>query len=379
MFDTLGVGGAEQMALTFMEGVNKEKFNVVVCALFSRDKTIPEPIADEIRGLGIRVEQLSMTRWRDYKSISQFIKLIDEEDISIIHAHMRPADFWGCLLAKLFRGKIAIYTKHTTLPFPNKAYKIQHFFLNNFIADKIIAVSKAARRDLVENCFARQDNSKVIYNAINTNKFRPDIMGDDLKKELAISENEIIVGSSSRFDNYKGYDYFLEIAKNITATYKNVKFLAVGHGPLTSHLQKRIRELKLEEKVILNGPRRDMPQVLAAMDIFLFLSTRGEALSCAIAEAMSAGKAIVAANVGQAHELIETEISGLTPTPAIAADKVDTLDTTALTKAVERLIEDSELRTKFGRAARKRAETMFSAENFVKQTEDLYIELLNGQ
>ena len=375
VLDSLGVGGAEQVVLTLMEGIDRKRFHPVVCTLFSRDTNYPEPLAEEIRALGIRVEQLAMTRWRDQNTIKQFLRLLDEEQISIVHGHMLPADFWGCLLAKIFRRKKTVYTKHCILPLPNSAYRIQHSFLNKILADRIVAISEAVKTHLLTRCSSPPQKVIKIYNPIDVNKFHPHVDGFEVRKELGISEKTIIVGNTSRFEDRKGYNYFLYVAQKITEKYPDVQFLAVGYGPEITNIHKHIHKLKLEGKVILSGPRRDIPQILGSIDIFLFPTLWGEGFGIALAEAMASGKAIVASNVGPIPELIEDGISGLLPTPRPWLVETNSLDTDALVDAVDILIRDVALRNQMGKAACERAKTLFNASIFVRQMENVYAEL----
>ena len=126
------------------------------------------------------------------------------------------------------------------------------------------------------------------------------------------------------------------------------------------------------------GPRRDIPQVLGAMDIFLFPSL-WEGFGIALAEAMASGKAIVASNVGPIPELIEDGISGLLPTPRPWLVETNSLDTDALVDAVDILIRDVALRNQMGKAACERAKTLFNASIFVRQMENVYTELAKSK
>lgn len=373
VLDSLGVGGAEQVVLTLMEGIDRKRFHPVVCTLFSRDTNYPEPLAEEIRALGIRVEQLAMTRWRDRHTIKQFLRLLDEEQISIVHGHMLPADFWGCLLAKIFRRKKTVYTRHCILPFSFSTYGLQHYFLNKIVADKIIAVSEVVKTHLITHCASLPQKVIKIYNPVNVNKFHH-VDGVGVRKELGISNESVVVGNTSRLDNRKGYNYFLYIAKKITERHTNVQFLVVGDGPEVASIRKYVQEHGLEGKVILCGIRRDIPQILGAMDIFLFPSL-WEGFGIALAEAMASGKAIVASNVGPIPELIEDGISGLLPTPRPWLVETDILDVDALVNAVDLLIRDTALRNQMGKAACERAKTLFNASIFVRQMENMYAEL----
>jgi len=109
VLDSLAIGGAEQLFALMATHLPADRFYVVVCTLFSRGER-PEPLADELRAKGIRVEQIAMRRWRDIDAIRRFWTLIEEERINLVHAHTVPADFWGCLLTRLKFSIPVLYT-----------------------------------------------------------------------------------------------------------------------------------------------------------------------------------------------------------------------------------------------------------------------------
>lgn len=376
VIDYLTTGGAQQLVLTLMEGIDRKHFNPVVCTLFSGQAEEPELIADEIEALGIRVEHLAMTRWRDRNTINRFLQLIDEENIDIIHGHMLPADFWGCFLSKVFRNVKTVYTKHTLTQFSTTTYKWQQYLLNTLLANKVIAISETCKDHLVNDCFVSPEKIKRIYNPVDVERFHPDIDGNIIRKEFGISKDTIIVGNTSRFEDRKGYSYFIDVASEVTKKHSNVKFMAVGYGAEFEKMKAQIDKLNLEKAFILSKPRRDIPLILGAMDIYLFPTLWGEGFGISLAEAMATGKAIAASNVGPVPELIENEISGLIPTPSKKVNNTKYLNIESLVDAVNRLVVDKELRDKLGSSARSRVVELFSSMNFVKQTEELYFDMI---
>ena len=379
VLDSLGAGGAEQVVLMLAKHLDRDRFNVVVCTLFSRDPSVQEPLAKEIRGLGIRVEMLAMTRWRDWKAIRAFLNLMDEERIDIVHGHMVPADFWGCLLTRLcLYGRIrkTVCTKHSMLPPTGPADRLQQFALNVWLADRVVSISDAVTHYLVAHCHTPPWKIVGISNPVDTEVFSPRVSGRGVRREFGIPDEAVVIGNTSRFEALKGYGYFLRIASRILERYPEVRFLAIGHGSEENRLRQQIRDLGLEGRVILDGPRRDIPEVLGAMDIFLFTSLWGEGFGIVLIEAMAAGKAIVATNVGPTRELIEDGVSGFLPSPKTWMPEARKLDIEPMVEKAELLIEDADLRRRLGEAARQRAIERFTVERFVKRTERLYGSLL---
>ena len=372
---SLGVGGAEQLIYTLARSLPRDRFQVVVCTLFSRGEK-PEPLADEIRSLGIRVDQLAMTRWRDFATMRQFLAIIDEERIDIVHGHMVPADFWSCMLAKVGRRCKTLHTKHDLLPRSGRAMKIQRVLLERFLSDRIVAISDVVADHLVRDRGISARQVVKIPNPVDVERFHPDVSGHTVREALGIPADAVVIGNTSRFEKRKGYRLFLDIAKLVVARHENVRFLAVGHGSERGYMEKQVREAGLEEQIIITGPRRDIPEVIAAMDIFLFTSLWGEGFGIVLIEAMAAGKAVVSANVGPAGELLEDGTSGCLPAPETWVAETQYVNPEPFADQIEPLITRPDERQKFGEAARRRAIELYSTEAVAVQTERVYREIL---
>lgn len=374
--DTLFIGGAEQHVVTLCRHLDKEKFHIVVCTLFSRDPSLHEPLADEIRALGIRVEQLAMCRWRDRVAIKRFLSLIDEEHIDIVHGHMVPADFWSCFMSKLFRLRKTVYTCHQPFLKEGWAMRLQQLALNMFLADRIVSISEATTLFCLKLCHASPGKIIKIPNAVDTDRFTPEVSGAEVRAEFGFSEDAPVIGNIGRYTPEKGYPFFIETAAKIAQKHPEARFLIVGHGSEHDKLNNLIRELGLRDRFFMTGPRRNIPEILGAIDIFLFTSIWGEAFGISLIEAMAAGKPIIAANVGPTKEIIKDGITGLLPYPKAWVQETDYLDADVLAQSVDFLIQNPHIRDQLGQDARRQAVKQFSSTALIKSIEALYLEMM---
>jgi glycosyltransferase involved in cell wall biosynthesis len=138
--------------------------------------------------------------------------------------------------------------------------------------------------------------------------------------------------------------------------------LIVGDGPDRSEVEAEIRRLGLEDRVQLAGERSDVPELLAASDVFV-LSSRSEGLPVSVLEAMAAELPIVASRVGGVAELVVDRETGILVPPG---------DDAALAGALGRLVKDGELRRRLGAAGRARAESSFDLSGFRHAHLELY-------
>jgi glycosyltransferase involved in cell wall biosynthesis len=158
---------------------------------------------------------------------------------------------------------------------------------------------------------------------------------------------------------------FLRAAARLQARYPSLEVLLVGDGPLRAELEGKAARLGLGETVRFLGDRRDIPALLASMDISV-LPSESESLSNVVLESMAAGVPVIATRVGGNVELIAEGRGALVPVG----------DEEALAAAMEPLLRDPQLRRTCGENGRHFALENFTAERMRRGHEDLYAELL---
>ena len=171
-----------------------------------------------------------------------------------------------------------------------------------------------------------------------------------------------IVLSVARLDRQKGQVYLLQASARVP----EAVLVLVGDGPDRQMLEAQTLELGVSDRVILMGYRRDLPELLAACDVFV-MSSLWDGLSLSILEAMAAGKPVIATDVGGAHEAVEHGATGLLVPPA---------DPVALADTIRIVLSDSRLAQALADAGRSRARQEFSVETMVRRVTEIYDELL---
>jgi len=131
-----------------------------------------------------------------------------------------------------------------------------------------------------------------------------------------------------------------------------------------------LQKLELQEYVVFGGHQKDVFPIMKEMDFMVLNSPFGEAFSRSVIEAMAAAKPMIVTDVGGSAEAVEEGVSGFVVTPG---------DTEMLADRMIRLGKDKELREKFGAAARKRVQDLFTIERNVLKTEQIYQELFQDK
>lgn len=229
------------------------------------------------------------------------------------------------------------------------------------LCDAVVCNSRAAA-DRLRSLGLRERQLRVIGNGLPSEAFA------ETAPVLARVPGQLRVGMIARMNTpAKNHRLFLQMAARLRSRFPEVEFVLAGDGPLRAELERTAQELGLGRQVLFLGDRRDVPAVLASIDVSV-LPSASESLSNVIIESMAAGVPVVASRVGGNVELVGKRRGMLVPAN----------DDEALAEAVGRLLEDSEMRKTLGWAARTFAGENFTLERMRQRHEDLYQELLEG-
>jgi glycosyltransferase involved in cell wall biosynthesis len=224
----------------------------------------------------------------------------------------------------------------------------------------VVCNSRAAASHLQE-AGIRSHKLVVIPNGL------PDKLFEPTTPALPREENVLRIGMISRMNHaVKQHDMFLRVAARLAPRVPQARFVLIGDGPLRPALEALALELGLRDRVLFLGDRRDIPAVLAALDVTV-LPSASESLSNVIMEAMAAGIPVVASNVGGNPELVEHGTTGFLFPPG---------DEEQFAAALETLLAQAELRRQFGSAARERALAEYTIPQVRDRYQDLYLSLL---
>ena len=164
----------------------------------------------------------------------------------------------------------------------------------------------------------------------------------------------------------KGHRFLLRAFAALREKCPRNRLLLAGSGNQMGQLQKLARELGVRDKINFLGERRDIPRVLAALDIFV-LPSLTEALPISLLEAMAAGRPTIASRVGGIPEIVREGVNGLLVPPA---------DPPGLADAIEALIGDRGRARRIGEAGQRTVEKNFTADQMAYATGAVYHELI---
>ena len=320
---------------------------------------------------------------QDLLTVSQLILLLRRLKPQIVHTYDTKPGIWARFAARLAGVPIVIGTLpglgslYTNDSLKTRLIRWLYEWLQTFacrLSDLTIFQNHDDARQFTEAGVVSEDKVKLILGSgIPTETFDPSQVSDDerlnLRNELGLGSDEIVVTMISRVIRTKGILEFVTTAQDVESRFPHVRFLLIGPSDDNSVDRLTPAQLsELKESVIWPGPRRDIPTVLAMSDIFVLPSAYREGIPRVLLEAASMELPIVTTDSPGCNEVVEHGLNGFL---------VPVNDSRALTKAIVRLIEHPELRQDFGRASRQRAVTNFDLSVVAEQTWSTYQQLLS--
>jgi glycosyltransferase involved in cell wall biosynthesis len=235
--------------------------------------------------------------------IQNLKKLIREKDTDLVYANGARTFVWGTIACNLTKTPI-IWHVHSIFS-KGLSRKLCIYFGKNPSVKKIIAVSRAVKEPLIR--LAKK--TEVIYNAVDTRIYFPG-------KEK--SRTDPLIGMVGFIMEWKGIDDLIRAAKIILSNHPMAKFIIVGDvlydkkdRSYKKYLMKLVDNLKLNNSVIFTGYRKDIPEVMRALDIFILASRKPDPCPTSLIQAMASGTAVIATDFGGPAEIIKDSEDGL--------------------------------------------------------------------
>ena len=201
---------------------------------------------------------------------------------------------------------------------------------------------------------------------VDGERFHPGVSGVEVRKELGLGEAPV-VGLVANVRGSKGHNIFLEAARTVIAGRPDARFLIVGDGVGFDEVSRRVRDMSLDHTILLTGFRRDIPEVMAALDVLVLPSIRSEAIPQVIPQALAVGTPVVASTVGGSPELVRDGENGRLVAPG---------DARALAEAILALLGDPGRARAMALAGQAMVRERYTIDATMARTTDVYRALL---
>lgn len=370
LIDSLGMGGAEQVLVTTLAHLDRDRFEPRVCTLQDRDGN---PVADSIRDLDIAVDQLSVARLRDPSALPRIIRYLKRVGADLVHTQLEFSIALGGPAARL-AGIPCVSTLHTfddPVPRTRDAARAKLMWWSlRRTHNAVVAVSEAVGRHHVDRGELDPRRVFTIYNGVNLEAFEPrdESTRSETRASLGLQPDTPIVIGVSVLREAKGFQYLIAALPDVLVRVPDATLVIVGEGDHGPSLRQQVRDLDLDRHVIFTGHRTDIADLLAAGDVFV-LPTLGDVLPTAVAEAMATGLPVVASDVGGVPEMVVDRTTGYLVPPA---------DPPSLAMACSRLLLDRNRAHRMGLAGRLVAEERFDIRTQAERLGAFYGSVLRG-
>jgi glycosyltransferase involved in cell wall biosynthesis len=350
--------------LPLLDGMSKEGWQVkAVCS--------PGPFVDDLRRRSYVIDTIPIARSMNplsaLRSTIAVARYFRRERFDVLHVHTPVAALIGRIAARIAGIPLVVYTAHgfyfhDQMPGWKRALFVGLERLGGRFTDLLFSQSSEDAEDAVKEGIAPRERVLAIGNGVDIAQFDPARVGADgtARAALGIPSDAFVVGMIGRQVREKGVAEFLAAAADLAQRFPQVWFLLVGERLASDHaggVEAEFAAAKklLGERLVAPGLRADIPQLLAAMDLFCLPSWR-EGMPRTIIEAMMMGKPVVATDIrGAREEVVPGETGVLVPTRA--PDR--------LAAAIAGFVSDPPRGLRFGQAGRARALMLYDEQKVV--------------
>lgn len=370
LINGLGTGGAEYSLAEMLPGFIEANIQPIVVCFYHRQEGVEHLVTQYPLKIHFLTGKKLLGRLWAVRHI------IAQEKPDLIHATLFEADLVSRLAAigsgipvlnSLVNTSYApIRLKNPNLtPFKLWSVKTIDSWTGRYLVNHFHAVSYAVKYTMAEALRIPQERITVVHRGrdparlgVNSTTRR-----QQARAMLGLTPEAQVIVNVGRQEYQKGHKYLLQAMAELAPHYPNMVLLIVGrHGHATTELQQLHHTTNLGEQVRFLGHRDDVPEILAAADLFVFPSLY-EGLPGAVIEAMALGLPIVAADIPPVREVVEQNQNALLAEPA----NPDELATNILA-----LLQDQTMAEAFSKRSREIFEARFTLDHIVKQMVQLY-------
>ncbi|MFV2073218.1 MAG: glycosyltransferase family 4 protein [Thermoanaerobaculales bacterium] len=302
----------------------------------------------------------------DLVSALRLRRRLRSEKPMIVHAHKGSSHAIALLAAAGF-GSSPVLVVNRGVSFPLDRFNRWKYRHSRVGA--VVCVAENIRSVVIRSTGLDPLQAVVIHAGTDTRRFNPSaIDGAGVRNDLGLGPEDLLVGQISVRD-WKGWRNLLMAFAEVVKGRPNARLLLVG-CETTAELDKvktTARDLGCIDRVLTLPFRADMPEVLAACDVVVDASWAGTGITGTLREGMAMERAVIGTDCGGNRELVIDREVGLLVPPR---------DVSALAAAIGRLLDNPSLRTRLGKAARRRVVTHFSTEHRLDRLETLYRDLV---
>lgn len=320
------------------------------------------PLIERARSSGIRAYPLRMRGEWDLLAASRLARLLRAEQVDILHLHTAHAVTLGIFAGAIAGVSVRVATRRVDIP-PRGHWLARWRYTHGVVA--VACISPAVRATMLA-IGVPPERLQLIYSGIDTQRF----VGADrtaLRDELGLKPDAPLIVNVAALTPHKGQRHLIDALPLIRQRFPDVQLAIAGDGELRQVLPALARQRGVASCVHMLGHRDDIPNILAAADVFVITSTM-EGLCTSLLDAMAVGVPVVGTAVGGIPEVIEDGRSGCLVPPG---------DTNALAKAICEQLAPGPNRDQMIARGRERLQEHFTVDRMIDRYVALYEHLVS--
>jgi glycosyltransferase involved in cell wall biosynthesis len=332
-----------------------------------------------IRHIGINISRKEFSPLSDLASLWRLYRLFRREKPAIVHTHTPKPGLLGRLAARLARVPIIVNTIHGYHFHSGMSpRKVRLYVLVERFAARGTHMSLSQSKEDVDTAIAEKisppERIQHLGNGIDLGRFNPGAASErsETRARLGIPEGYSVIGFVGRLKKGKGLLDLFAAAELVSKHNPNIRFLVIGgtdEGKSDAITPEDAKRYQVGDTIDFLGPREDLPDLLAAMDVFV-LPSYIEGFPRSAMEACAMGLPAVLTDIRGCREVVTDGDNGRLVPPG---------DPEALAQAIVELIEDPAMARRMGRRGLEIAHERFDERIVFRQVASTYEELLKGK
>jgi glycosyltransferase involved in cell wall biosynthesis len=365
VIDDASMGGGQVHVLMLAKYLNRQLFDIRVAC---------EPngfLADELRKIEVDVLPVKMDNRFRFSTLREVVSLVRRASFNVIHTHGGTAGFWGRVAGIVSGHRPAFVHTYHGMHYLSKDSKCPRWFktIDRILLKYTSAVICVCSTDYKQGLMAgivSKDKAILVPNGIEVQKFCGPKRREELRAEFDVDESTIVFGNIGRLHVQKGHEYLLQAFNSVARLYPKTALWLIGDGELRGELTRLTKAFGLTNKVRFLGDRLDIPDLLAAIDVFV-LPSLWEGQPISLIEAMISRKPVIASSVDGVADILTEGVNGLLVPPK---------DSQALADVMGKLIEDSALRSDLAEHAHKTVADGYTATSMAAKVGEIYQDIV---
>jgi glycosyltransferase involved in cell wall biosynthesis len=280
-----------------------------------------------------------------------------ERAAHLVHTHS-SVDSWLATLGAHSLHLPVVRSRHVSIPIRRGRALIYR------LADRVIT-SGTTVKAMIEATGIPARRVVAIPAGIDSARFHDGVSGRGVRAQFGLAGP--LVGLVANIRGSKGHQYLLEAAPRVLAERPDTRFLIVGDGVGFDEVRRRVAALGLADRVVMTGFRRDVPEVMAALDVLVLPSVRSEAAPQVIPQALAVGTPVIGTAVGGIPEIVRDGETGRLVPPG---------DAKALAEAILEVLRDPARARAMAKRGQALVQERFTFEATMRATTAVYEELL---